>query len=242
MSFDDDFQTALIDGTWPAAQYGTAGPFTLREGRGGGSRVSAATANGPATEADIAAAEAAMRDWGQSPIFMLRGGDGGLDAMLDRRGYEIFDPVNAYACPVERLTDIPLPPVTVFPIWEPLAIMREIWAQGGIGPARLAVMERAPGPKTALLARFNDKPGGAAFVAIHDGVAMIHALEILPHQRKQGLGKWMMRGAAFWAAEQGAHTLSVVCTRANAGANALYRSLGMDLAGAYHYRRPKQES
>ena len=31
---------ATIDGTWPAAAYHRLGPWTLREGRGGGSRVS----------------------------------------------------------------------------------------------------------------------------------------------------------------------------------------------------------
>ncbi|MGD9863806.1 MAG: GNAT family N-acetyltransferase [Pseudodonghicola sp.] len=225
-----------VDGTWPAARYLPLGPWTLREGLGGGSRVSAASANGPVTEVDIAQAEAGMRDLGQRPLFMIRPGDEALDALLAARGYAVMDPVWAYACPVETLTDVPVPRVTVLPVWEPLAIMREIWAAGGIGPERVAVMERAAGPKVALLARYNDKPGGAAFVAIHQGVAMLHALEILPHQRKQGLAKWMMRGAAVWAAANGARTLSVVCTRANDGANALYSSLGMSVVGGYHYR------
>lgn len=226
----------VVDGTWPAARYVKQGPWTLREGQGGGSRVSAASAEGPVTADDIAAAEVAMRAMGQLPLFMIRPGDTALDALLEARGYAVKDPVWAYACPVERLTDIPLPRVTVLQVWEPLAIMREIWADGGIGPARIAVMERAKGPKTGLLARFNDKPGGAAFVAIHDGVAMLHALEILPHQRQQGLGQWMMRAAAHWAAAQGAHTLAVVCTKANDGANALYSGLGMSVVGEYHYR------
>jgi hypothetical protein len=30
---------ALLDATWPAARYAQAGGFTIREGRGGGSRV-----------------------------------------------------------------------------------------------------------------------------------------------------------------------------------------------------------
>lgn len=233
--------TALLDGTWPAAQMDRCGPFTLRQGLGGGSRVSAATCDGAATPAQIDAAEAEMRDLGQQPLFMIRPGDAALDAQLERRGYEMFDPVVAYACPVAQLTDLPLPRVTVFSLWEPLAIMREIWAAGGIGAARRAIMDRAAGPKTGLLARYNEKPGAAAFVAIHDGIAMLHALEILPHQRMQGLGKWMMRGAAFWAAENGANTLAVACTRANAGANALYSSLGMSQVGQYHYRRKPTE-
>ena len=226
----------VIDGTWPAARYIRQAPWLLREGQGGGSRVSAASAEGPVDEADVAAAEAAMRDLGQRPLFMIRPGEQALDTLLEARGYAVLDPVWAYACPVETLTDIPIPRVTVLQVWEPLAIMREIWAAGSIGPARIAVMDRAKGPKTGLLARYNDKPGGVAFVAIHDGVAMLHALEILPHQRQQGLGKWMMRGAAHWAAKQGAHTLAVVCTQANDGANALYSGLGMSVVGEYHYR------
>ncbi|TMV06831.1 GNAT family N-acetyltransferase [Ruegeria sediminis] len=227
----------VVDGTWPAASYRRLGPFLLREGRGGGSRVSAASRMGEVSGADIDAAETAMLAMGQKRIFCLRPGDEALDAQLAERGYDILDPVNIYACPAAQLTDIPIPRVTVFTLWEPLAIMREIWAQAGIGPERLAVMDRAAGPKTGLLLRHRDKPGGTGFAAIHDGVAMVHALEILPHQQRQGLGKWAMRGAAFWALDNGAQTLSVICTKANDGANALYRSLGMEIAGEYHYRQ-----
>lgn len=227
----------VVDGTWPAARFERLGPFLLRQGQGAGSRVSAASAIGPVTPCDIDTAEAAMLAMGQKRIFCLRPGDEALDEMLAQRGYGILDPVNIYACPVEQLTDQPVPRVMVFTLWEPLAIMREIWAQGGIGPARLAVMERAKGPKTGLLLRHHDQPAGAGFVAIHDGVAMLHALEILPAHRRQGLGKWAMRAAAFWALDNGAHTLSVICTKANTGANALYGSLGMDIEGEYHYRQ-----
>jgi GNAT superfamily N-acetyltransferase len=226
----------VIDGTWPAARYDTSGPFTLRLGQGGGNRVSAATQNATFTPDDLPRAENAMRALGQDPLFMIRPDDIALDAALDERGYAIRDEVMIYTCSIERLCDRPLPRVTVFTIWQPLAIMTEIWAKGGIGPGRLAVMERAQGPKTGLLARLNEKPGGTGYVAIHNGIAMLHALEILPHQRAQGLGGWMMRGAALWAKRQGAHTFSVICTTANTGANALYASLGMDAVGTYHYR------
>lgn len=227
---------AVIDHTWPAARYETSGPFTLRAGERGGNRVSAATQDAPFTPGDLDRAEDAMRAMGQQPLFMIRPGDDDLDASLATRGYAIRDAVTIYTCPVELLCDLPLPRVTAFTIWEPLAIMREIWAEGGIGPGRLAIMDRVAGPRTGILARYNDKPGGTAFVAIHKDTAMLHALEILPHQRKQGLGKWMMRAAALWAAKQGAHTMSVMCTDANSGANALYTSLGMDAVGHYHYR------
>ncbi|MGI9369362.1 MAG: GNAT family N-acetyltransferase [Ruegeria sp.] len=228
---------AVVDGTWPAARYETLGPFILREGQGGGSRVSAASRIGDVAPPDIDAAEAAMLAMGQKRIFCLRPGDEALDSELASRGYVMFDPVNIYTCPVDHLTDIPIPRVTVFTLWEPLAIMHEIWAQGGIGPERLAVMHRAKGPKTGLLLRHRDQPGGTGFIAIHDGTAMVHALEILPHQQRQGLGQWALRAAAFWALDNDAHTLSVICTKANEGANGLYHSLGMQIAGEYHYRQ-----
>lgn len=227
----------VVDGTWPAARAQRQGPFVLRCGQGGGSRVSAASRAGEVTEGEIDAAEEAMLAMGQKRIFCLRPGDEALDAMLADRGYDILDPVNIYTCPVTHLTDIPIPRVTVFNIWPPLAIMREIWAQGGIGPERLAVMERAQGPKTGLLMRRKDQPAGTGFVAIHDGVAMMHALEILPDHRRQGLGQWAMRAAAIWALDNGAQTLSVICTKANAGANGLYDALGMQIVGEYHYRQ-----
>lgn len=235
MTTDPRYYT-VTEATWPSASSRELGPVTLREGQGGGSRVSAATVNGAASDADIASAEDAMRAMGQDCLFMIRDGETELDAQLEARGYVVKDPVNLWTCPAARLTDIPVPRVTAFCIWEPLAIQREIWEQGGIGPERVAVMQRVLGPKTGLLGRHKDKPAGAGFVAIHDGVAMVHALEILPHQRRAGMGAWMMRQAAFWAVDNGADELAVLCTKRNEGANGLYASLGMDRVGQYHYR------
>ncbi len=242
MTADSSFWSEVIDGTWSAARYSTLGPWTLREGRGGGGRVSAATLSTVATPVDedqITAAEGAMRDMGQPPLFMVRPEETALDGQLAARGHVVRDPVTIYTCPPDALMSEPIPRVTVFTIWEPLAIMREIWAAGGIGPERVAVMERVPGPKTGFLARHRDKPAGVAFAAIHGSVAMVHAVEVLPHQRRAGMARWIMRAAAFWAAEQQADTLSVICTRANVAANGLYASLGMQAVGQYHYRHLK---
>ena len=224
------------DQTWPAARVWTDGPWTLREGKGGGKRVSAASANGPVTEADIEAAETAMRGVGQSPLFMLRDGEDRLDALLAAKGYAVVDPVTVYTLPIERLTDKPIPRVTAFAVWEPLAIMTEIWAEGGIGPARLAVMARAK-TKTGIFTRWNEMPGGVAFAAVHDGICMVHAVEVRPEQRRQGVAEWMMRKAAFWGHAQGATHISVLCVKQNEAANALYRALGFAPVGGYHYRQ-----
>ncbi len=226
----------MLDATWSAATVRRDGPWLLREGAGGGKRVSAATAAGPVSAADIDRAEAAMHAMGQAPLFQVRGtDDAGLDTLLQARGYRIVDPVEFHVAPCAALVRS-LPFLSVIPAWPPLAIECELWANAGIGPGRIAVMQRAAGPKVALLARHDDRPAGVAFVAIHGRIAMLHALEVPPRFRRQGIADKIMRGAANWAQDQGADWLSLVVTQANAPARALYASLTMQVVGQYHYR------
>ena len=231
----------IVDATWPAAVKRAVGPWTIRLGHGGGSRVSAATAETAFTEVDIPLAEAAMVEAGQKKLFMIREGDEALDAMLAARGYEILTPVNLYAAPVAAIATQRPPPVTAFTVWPPLATQEEIWMDGGIGPARIDVMHRARDPKTTFLGRIDDQPAGTGYVAIAADCAMIHALEIAARHRRKGLARHLTRAAAFWAQEQGAVFLTLVTTQSNAGANALYASLGMTLVGQYHYRIKPEE-
>ncbi len=221
----------VMEATWPPARRWSLGPFTLRDGAGGGKRVSAASVDRPFTKADLDAAEAAMAD----PLFLIRGGDEALDRDLDARGWQIVDPVVAYAAPIAQLT-ADLPHLTAFPHWPPLEIARSVWAEGGIGPARIAVMDRVAGPKAALLGRIDDRSAGMAFVACHGSEAMVHALEVRVSQRRQGLGRNLLHAAANWAATQNATRLSLVVTRQNVAARALYARLGMEYVGQYHYR------
>lgn len=227
---------AVTEATWPPARTWHAGPWTLRDGAGGGKRVSAATADGTITQDNLAQAEAAMRAIGQTPLFMIRDGDAALDTLLANQGYRIIDPVNLYLGPVDPLIEDPPARATAYAIWEPLEIQRDIWAEGGIGPARVAVMQRAKGPKTAILTRNGQHPAGVAFAAIQDGIAMMHALEVREVDRLTGQGRNATKQAALWAAQNGARYLAALCTKANTGANALYASLGMTCVGQYHYR------
>ena len=226
-----DLLAEVMEATWPALSRHQLGPFTLRDGAGGGKRVSAASCDGPFTEADLAAVEAAMAQ----PLMLIREGDTALDAALDARGWRIIDPVVAYAAPVAALI-AELPGLTAFPHWPPLEIARSLWAEGGIGPARIAVMDRVTGAKAALLGRTGDRPAGVAFVACHGPEAMLHGLEVAGSQRRQGLGRNLLHAAANWAADQGASRLSLVVTRQNTAARALYARLGMQGVGQYHYR------
>ncbi|WP_298675486.1 GNAT family N-acetyltransferase [uncultured Lentibacter sp.] len=232
----------VLDNTWPALRSFETGPWRIREGAGGGQRVSATTARQPARADALALAEAAMEALGQPKLFMIREGDEALDALLAAAGYVVHDPVTAYVAPVSLFEGKHPPRVCALLAWEPLAIMRDIWAKGGIDAGRIAVMHRAKGPKTGLIGRLNDHPAAAAFCAIHKGVAMVHALEVLPHQRQQNMGKYAMYELAHWAARNGASHISLVVTQANAAGNALYTSLGMTSVGQYHYRLKKEGS
>jgi len=236
---------AAQEATWPPADRRRVGPWRIRDGQGGGKRVSAATAEAPVGPEDIAAAEAAMAALGQAPLFMIRPDEAGLDAILHAQGYAVIDPVAVLAVPVATLAREKPAPVSAFTLWEPLRIMEELWEESGIGPARRAVMTRATAPKTAILGRRNDRAAGTAFAAIHEGLCFVHAVVVAEAHRRQGTAANMMRAAAAWAQDEGAESVVVLVTEENLAARDLYASLGFSNVGQYHYRtkmpqRPEQ--
>lgn len=226
-----------MDATWPAADWHRAGPWLVREGQGGGKRVSAASATGPVQDHDIDLAETLQQKLGQTPLFLIRPGDEALDSLLAIRGYRVVDPVWLRAAPVEGF---PAPDLMYsFPHWPPLQLARDIWADTGIGPERQAVMDRVQGPKTCFMAcapDHLDRAAGTAFVSLSGRVAMIHAVEVLPSLRRQGSAHNMLRSAAWWAQANGADWLALAVTQGNDIANGLYASLNMGIVGQYHYR------
>lgn len=226
----------VCEATWPPARRTLKGAWTIRDGAGGGKRASATTENFPTTEADVKQAEAEMQALNQPLLFQIRPGDEALDKMLEAHGYRVIDPVNIWAVAIDQITRETAPPVSGFAVWPPLNIMTELWEQGGIAAPRRAVMHRVEGPKTGLLGRTDDTPAGAGFVAIHNDIAMIHALHVDPKLRRMGTGRHMILTAAHWAKAQGANVLSLIVTQGNLAANPLYASLGMQLVGHYHYR------
>lgn len=226
----------VLDATWPPLDEQAIGPVIVRHGTCGGSRVSAARVTRPLDDDDLIRAEQAMRDLGQTPMVQVWAGQDDLDAQLAARGYQMRDATLWYQAPVDTLAAADLPFLTVFRAWPLLAIQREIWDAGGIRGERRAIMDRVQGPKTGLFGRISDAPGGAAFIAAHDGIAMLHAMEILERHRRKGLAQHMITGAARWAQDQGCHTLGLLVTADNTAANALYAQTGFSPRPAYHYR------
>ncbi|WP_245752637.1 GNAT family N-acetyltransferase [Poseidonocella pacifica] len=224
-----------MEATWPPAAVHHGDGWVLREGQGGGKRVSSCSATRPVDEAAIHAAETAMAAIGQRALFMLNGSEGDLDGQLEAKGYACVDPVALYAAPVSQLC-ADLPPLCVFDLEEPLSIMLRLWSAGGIGPERMAVMARAKGPKTYLFGRNRNRAAAVAFAALDGPLVMLHALEVAPDHRREGVGRAMLTAAANWAASHGATELGLAVTRANTPANALYAAMGLEVVGGYHYR------
>ncbi|MGY6634012.1 MAG: GNAT family N-acetyltransferase [Alkalilacustris sp.] len=232
-----DFEAAL-EATWPAAAWRRLGPWVLRDGAGGGQRVSAATAEGPVAPAALEEGLVAM---GPQPLVRVRPAlcawDGALDRGLADRGFVLSDPTLILAARAVEVAPEPLPPLLAFSVWPPLAAQRDIWAKGGIGPARQAIMARVQGPRAALMARRSDRVAGTAFVALHGAVAMLHAVEVPATLRRRGAARALTQAAARWAIAQGATWLALTVTEANGPARTLYDALGMTPVHRYHYRR-----
>ncbi|SFR01801.1 GNAT family N-acetyltransferase [Poseidonocella sedimentorum] len=227
-----------MEATWPPARTETHAPITLRDGQGGGKRVSAASVAGAGALAPEAlrAAEDHMRARAQAPLFMITPNQRALDAQLEAEGYGIVDPVHLYGAPVAALAGLDPGAHPITDAEAPLAIMSEIWAEDGVGASRRAVMARTGGPRSHLLTRHGDRAAGVGFIAAHGEIAMIHALYVRPIFRRKGQARALLRHAALWARERGAARIGLAVTRANGPANALYRALGMETVGGYHYR------
>lgn len=225
--------------TWPPSSTQAVGPFTVPTPDPGGNRVSAARLTHPTarsvSEEGLALAEAAMAAQSRAPLFQVLDTQSELSTALDARGYIARDHTDLMIIASQDLAAIP-PPVTAFDIWPPLAIQTELWEAGGINAPRRAIMDRATCPKTSLFGRIMDKPAGAAFIGIHDDIAMLHALEVAPIARRKGLAAHMMRAAAQWAVTHNAPWLTILVTQQNTGAQRLYASLGMKAVGTYVYR------
>ena len=226
---DQQSLLAALDATWPPAKVWEDGPLRHADGQGGGKRVSATRLTGQLEDAAAALAT--------TPLIQVPDGADALEGHLAAT----HDPVDPTAFFAIKAQTIAARHPEIYLADAPVAAMRRIWAEDGVGPARLAVMDRVRGPKTCLLARDAGCVAGVAFVAAAGDIAMLHALYVPKYARRKGLAGRMTRAAADWALSHGAPTLALAVVRANAPAIALYEGLGMTPAGGYHYRALKQD-
>ena len=221
---------------WPSIQKKTVGPWVIRKGGSGGSRVSSTTPIGEYSKEDISLAEREMHALGQSNIFQIRRKDKDLDFLLSKKGYSLVDKTLIYTCNIGEISCLTVPPVTAFNIWPPLSIMEIIWGKAGITGGRLSVMRRCDVKKTTILGRMENKAAGCAFVSQSDGIAIIQSMFVLPKYRRKGLARNILIEAAKWGLKEGSSYLALMTGKYNKEARALYDGLGMKVLESYHYR------
>ncbi|MBM9593203.1 GNAT family N-acetyltransferase [Roseitranquillus sediminis] len=221
-----DFATLMrvTAATWPPVRTWHDGGWTRRDGGGGGGRVSSATADG---------AVEVRPD--SPPLVMVRPGEEALDTALAAAGYAVKDPTRMMVGEARALA-ARIKPATGWTASHRIGAMEEIWRTGGLSPARWAVMDRAADPRAWMLARLGERPAGAAFASVAEGVAMLHAIEVLPDARRAGVGLRLLHLAANWALRHDARWIALAVTRANVAANALYEQAGLVETAGYHYR------
>jgi GNAT superfamily N-acetyltransferase len=225
-----------IDVTWPAEKFLEIPKWKLRRSAKGGKRVSAATAIGAPDISDIKLAENKMVQWHQDKLFMIKKNEILLDEALSASGYRVIDPTNIWSISSKKLSIQETLPVKAFTIFPPLAIQRELWRENHIPPSRIEIMDRVKTHKTTIFGRINARPAASAFVAVSNKFAMVHALVVDKKCRRQGMGKFVMQKVGSWAYQMGAESVVALCTEKNCSANILYKSLGMQVIGKYHYR------
>lgn len=231
---------AAIEATWPPAESVPLGDWTIRRSRHGGRRngsVKPQGSPGMALDEALKAVVGHYMFWEEPAYVQLPAAMTGLDADLAARGWTKEGDSHVLAADAEALAEHGVGGRMLVRVRAPLAAIEELWDAGGIGPARRAVMARAPQPREILMVRETDRVAGAAFIGLHGTIAVPHAIAVAPLYRRRGLGRALMIGAARWAREAGAKTIALSVDVTNEAALGLYESAGFVPVGRYHYRR-----
>ena len=229
----------MLEDTWPPKKVIRLDDWTIRISEGAGKRASAISLEGIWEEASFRKLKDLLRKLGKSEIFMIYQSDSLFKKELNNLNYQVFDKSCIFEISVSELIKNEPPPISMFSIWPPLEIQKQLWNSNGIGWQRQAVMNRANQIKTSILARWNDNPVASAFIAKSGNVAFLHALAVEQNFRRQGVARALIRHAGQWADRNNCARLMVVTTEANAAATSLYASLKFQLVNKYHYRIPE---
>ncbi|GAA2305529.1 GNAT family N-acetyltransferase [Nonomuraea roseoviolacea subsp. roseoviolacea] len=226
----------LVHEAWPAYESREHDGWILRYAGGVTKRAnSVLPLDTPADlDAAIAAAEAFYAERGARTAFSLGPGAApGLDAELERRGYELVDPTLIMSWSGE--TREPEHPVRIeespWPAWG------DAWwaVDGRHADGRRAVERILTGAPAWYAAVEEDGVPLAVGRAVPQGNTLgVYCMATLPGARRRGLARSVLRALLR---RGGLPSAYLVVTRANAAAQALYRSEGFEpLPVGYHYR------
>lgn len=112
---------------------------------------------------------------------------------------------------------------------------------GGAGPDLSLAARLLTGAPAVYLAAPPLGPGrapaGVIRAAHHGGWVALSCLTVAPDARRRGLGRLLTLSALRWARTTGAGRAFLQVEESNAGAVALYASLGFAVVDRYHYRQ-----
>lgn len=232
----------LLAATWPAESSEIVGPWWAQSAPGAGRRVCSVwplIRGADALAAGLGAATAWQAARGLDALLQLPDGLD-LPSVSAATGWAsegataiLSADAAAVAARSRRGAGFPY----LIEVTAPLGALDEVWAEGGIGGARRAVIARAEGIGRIWAARLDSRLAGAAFVGRVGDRAAIQALHVAPWARRRGAAHDLMVACAGWAAAAGADRLVWSVERDNAPALALYAALGAVEIGGYRYWR-----
>jgi len=150
-SLQDIAETVWV--TWPGEETVETPAFTLRRSGDDSRRSRAASAKRDVTDKEISDAAQQMAAWGQPALFFVPSDAPDFDAQLEVRGYRSHDSAVYYVGRTAEMAARRPPRLSTFEIWEPLAIMADLWAENGISAERQEVMLRALRTRVGLWPR-----------------------------------------------------------------------------------------
>ncbi|GAA2859149.1 hypothetical protein GCM10010517_17660 [Streptosporangium fragile] len=226
----------LVDRAWPAIDRVDAGGWTLRAAAGVTKRANSVLPLG-AREDLVAAVEEAEKfyaDRGLPCVFSVGGGAApGLDEVLEARGYRVADPTLVMTAPLDgaleeedgvELADAPSQP------W------LDVWwsVDGRFGDDGLATAARILTGVPATYASLGRQAVGRGVV--QGEWFGVYSMAVVPHARRAGLGRRVLRALLSHARKQGTRWAYLVVVESNTAARSLYERQGFTVAGRYHYR------
>ncbi|AXI79292.1 GNAT family N-acetyltransferase [Peterkaempfera bronchialis] len=231
---------------WPAMETAALGEWTLRAADGFTRRANSVQALGD-PGLPLPAALDAVRDWYGArglPALVevtVPGSDAVLREELDRFAIELSrtEVRSAPLAPLARLADAGGPvrlAHTASADW--MARYHRFGGDPALEQAARAVLHGGPSVWFATVPSADGSGPAAIGRCVVDGAwAGFSAVEVVPEQRRRGLGSQVMAALAARAAEEGATGAYLQVETANSGATALYDRLGFATSHTYHYCR-----
>ncbi|MEV0422544.1 GNAT family N-acetyltransferase [Streptosporangium canum] len=233
---NDDVFARLVDQAWPAVDRVDTGGWVLRAMDGVTKRANSVLPLGEPEDLDAAIAEAEKfyADRGLPCVFSVGGGaTPGLDEALRARDYRMVDPTLVMTAPLARA--VPAAAGVEFAQTPSQAWLDTWWSvDGRFGDEGLATAVRILTGVPAVYVSLGREAVGRG---VKQGEWFgIYSMAVVPHARRRGHGREILRALLSHAREQGTRKAYLVVVESNAAARSLYEQQGFTVSGRYHYR------